>query len=185
MREVEIKLKFTTPCLGRVLKDGCSYFERDASGNILFMHSWWISLLRYGAQAFGKHQSLIDYVKMHSHVKGDTLVINKQVRQDVKRHEAFAKGSVVVTRALLPDGLPIDEFEAILKLAGQYQGISPFGWKDGYGLFEVVSVSNPEPATPDLRTALRTLIAKYDRPEYAPELLEELKAILTRETSDD
>ena len=141
MQEVTATLRFITPCLGNVRRNDYDRFERDGTGAVIFMSSWWREVLQYGTQAFGKHQGIINQVRIHARLECE-VKRHKRFYAATKHHvhEAFLKGDTIVIRAMLPTGLPTDDFKEILRLAGAYRGISPYGWKDGYGQFEPVSV---------------------------------------------
>ena len=137
MQEVAIKIKFITPCLGHIRRDDYDRFERDDDNFVIFMASWWREVLRYGAQALGKHQKLVNDVRMHARVIGEVKRYKRYFGAGrYKEHEAFAQGDTILVKAMLPTGLPPEDFDALLKLAGNYRGISPYGWKDGYGQFD-------------------------------------------------
>ena len=141
MQEVAIKLKFITPCLGGIRREDYDRFERDGDGSVIFLASWWREVLQYGAQAFGKHQGLITDIHMHAKIIGEVKIYRRYYGPNkYKEHEAFLRDDVVFLKAMLPTGLPAEDFEEILRLAGNYRGIAPYGWKDGYGQFEVQGV---------------------------------------------
>ena len=128
-----------TPCLGHIRRPACDLFERDAAGTVIFMHSWWRKLFEYGAQAYGKHQRLVNDVRVHPRVDGRVEQFKRFYGpESFKLHEAFLANSIVTIRVMVPDGLPTQEFIEVLSVAGEFRGISPYGWKDGYGRFEVV-----------------------------------------------
>ena len=57
-------------------------------------------------------------------------------------HEAFPPGAVILVSAVLPDEIPLNEFEDLLSIVGKYKGFSPFNnATEHYGTFEVVSVT--------------------------------------------
>jgi hypothetical protein len=139
MQEVSVKLKFITPCLGNIRCDDYDRFERDGSGNVIFMSSWWRDLLKYGARALGRHQDLVDDIRIHARIFGAVKRFKRYYAPgQYKEHEAYDKGDLVEIHAMLPTGVPPEDFKEILRLAGQYKGISPYKWQDGYGQFEPV-----------------------------------------------
>jgi hypothetical protein len=139
MREIRVHLRFITPCLGRVRRDDCDLFERDADGNVIFMNSWWRSVFEYGARAHGKHQRDMAKIRVHPRIEGESSRYRRYYSIDAfKFHEAFLAKSIIKVRIMLPDVIPLDTFQEILSLAGNYHGISPYGWKEGFGQFEVL-----------------------------------------------
>jgi hypothetical protein len=150
MQEVEITLEFITPCLGNIRRPDIDRFERDSEGNVIFLASWWREVLRYGAQALGRHQGLVKRVRMHARITGDVKQFCRYYSSTAfKTHEAFLAKDCISARAMLPTGLPAEDFREILRLAGEYVGISPYGWKEGYGQFlvkDVAPVASRRPA---------------------------------------
>ncbi len=55
-------------------------------------------------------------------------------------HEAFHPGDVITVHAVLPDELPIADFQEMLSIGGRYKGISPFGSDKQFGTFTVQGV---------------------------------------------
>jgi hypothetical protein len=142
MQEVTVELKFVTPSLGGVRCSDYDKFERDHNGNVIFMSSWWRELLRYGGQALGKHQELVLQVRFNPKIEGEVKRYKRYyAAAEFKEHEAFLKGDSIIVKAMLPTGLPVEDFSKIMKLAGLYRGISPYKYCDGWGNFDVVSVS--------------------------------------------
>jgi hypothetical protein len=141
MYEVEIRLRFTTPCLGHVRHDDYDRFLYDATGAVTFMSSWWLESLRYGAQGLGRHQHAISDILFDSKIAGDVKKFKRYYSTDkYKEHEAFLTGTDIVVTAMVPDGVPINDLNTILTIAGKYRGISPYGWRTGYGRFDVINV---------------------------------------------
>jgi len=139
MQHVSVTLQFLTPCLGQVRCNDYDRFNRDTHGCVIFMNSWWHQVLEFGAQAFGKHQRLVRDIKVHPRIGGRVGKFRRYYGQRgyYKDHEAFLPGTPVTLSAILPAGLPKKEFLELLTIAGEYRGISPYGWRDGYGRFEV------------------------------------------------
>ena len=143
MQEVTARLRFITPCLGQIRRNDYDRFQRDASGAVIFMNSWWRQLLQYGARAFGKHQTLVMEIRVHPRVVGEVKRYKRYYGPHrFKEHEAFLDGDVVEVRCMLPGNLPVEDFNKLFTLAGQWRGISPYGWQDGYGQFEVENVTS-------------------------------------------
>lgn len=144
MIEVTVGLEFVTACLGNVRRDvGPDLFERDGTGHVTFMNSWWLCVLQYGARALNRHQNRVRDIHMHPHIAGEVKIYRRYYGPaKYKDHEAFLSGDTVVVKAMLPDGMTEADFREILRLAGGYRGISPYGWQDGFGRFTVVEISN-------------------------------------------
>jgi len=144
MVEVVVTLRFVTPCLGgrRAKELGQpDTMSRDRDGHVIFQQNWWNSLLSYGAQAFSKHQSRVREIRWDPIVDGSTEIYERYwTGTEHTDHEAFPAGSEIGVRAMLPSKFSINDFKKILEIGGKYKGISPYGYDDGYGRFEVVEV---------------------------------------------
>ena len=138
MQEVGVTLQFITACLGNVRRPTCDLFDRSPDGHVIFLQSYFRSLLIYGAQAYGRHQNTILQVRIHPHIEGTVHTYRRFWSADeYTDHEAFLVGDCITIKAMLPDNITQDDFKAILKLAGGYRGISPYGWQSGFGRFTI------------------------------------------------
>jgi hypothetical protein len=55
------------------------------------------------------------------------------------KHEAFLAGDKIAVRCIVPNSIHDEDFAELLRIAGRFRGISPFGPGE-YGFFSVVSV---------------------------------------------
>lgn len=139
--EVTVRLKFTTPSLGNVRGEMLDRMLRDPEGDVIFLQSWWRAVLSYGAQAFGRYQKEIEMVQTDPKVKGELSTYRRYYRpNEFKLHEAFLTGTEIEVRFCLPRAIGPAEFKELLTLAGRYVGVSPYGHKQDYGRFLVLSV---------------------------------------------
>jgi len=148
--EVCIKLCFNEPCLGNVRQEDPkpNLMERNPEGNVIFSSIWLRSITERAAKVYNRHQRRILDVMWNAEVDGTPKIHRRyyNVWDDEKKnkrfksHEAFLRGDVIGLRALIPDDIPMREFEDIMSMAGEYFGISPFGWRKGYGKFKVTLV---------------------------------------------
>lgn len=142
--EVKVRLKFTTPSLGNVRGDVLDKMLRDHEGDVIFLQSWWRAVLSYGAQAYNRFEKEIDLVQTDPKVKGELSTYRRYWKpNEFKMHEAFLAGAEIDVRFCLPRAISPEEFKELLTLAGRYVGVSPYGHKQDYGRFIVLSV---EPA---------------------------------------
>lgn len=156
MQEVSIRLRFIRECLGsakrRKGRDQTVFrMPRDPRGRVMFLPSWWSQLMAYAAKVHNLGQSLVSKIDWDPIVDGAPQKNWRRIivapsddpkgRARYAVHEAFPPGSVIAIKAVLPDGLGVDDFQELLTIAGTYKGISPYKPKDeNYGTFEVVSV---------------------------------------------
>lgn len=146
-KELQIRLEFTTPCLGNERNDDPepNRMMRDTGGSVIFLQSWWRACIGEAADIYGKHQKRVSDIRWNPCVDG-TIELHKRFyyKQGIKyfkEHESFLQGAVIGVKALVPDDVPVEDFHEIMSLAGTYRGISPFGWRHGYGKFIVREVT--------------------------------------------
>lgn len=156
MQEVSIRLRFIRECLGSARRrNGAGQvvfcMPRDGRGRIMFLPSWWGSLMRYAAKVANRAHTEVPKIDWDPIVDGAprkdwkriivTAAEDRKGRARYAVHEAFQPGSVIGVKAVLPDGLTVDLFQSLLTIAGTYRGISPFhSDTEKYGTFEVESV---------------------------------------------
>jgi hypothetical protein len=150
MYEVCLKLRFDSPCLGNVrgeTEEDPAKMMRGPDGNVTFSQTWWRTIVCQGARCYGKHQERVRKILWGSSVDGTTQIHRRyyHLRSETgpsqrmhKDHESFMPGEVIGVKVLVPDDVPIEDFRDIMAIAGEYFGISPFGWTKGFGKFKVV-----------------------------------------------
>jgi hypothetical protein len=139
--ELRATLEFTTPCLGNERSADLDRMLRDKEGHVVFLQSWWRSSLRFAAKALGRHQHAVEEIQVDPVVVGALSTYRRfWSATESKQHEAFAAGSTIAVRFMLPNEITKDEFRALLGMAGRYAGISPYGWKQDFGRFVVLEV---------------------------------------------
>jgi hypothetical protein len=151
MYEVYIRMQFDEPCLGneRGADDDPTRMRRNSDGTVIFQQSWWCSMISKAVDGYNKHQKDVTKILWTPEIDGTTSMYKRyytitedgvRVRK-YKPHEAFNRGDIIGVKALVPDGVPLEDLKDILQLAGTYCGISPYGWSKGYGKFKVLEVS--------------------------------------------
>lgn len=155
MQEINIRLRFTSPCLGFAKKpfaDGRKNvifcMPRDGHGRVIFLKSWWHVLLHYAAKVAGICYNSVRKIDWAQPIDGElsewrriVVPANKKRKARYALHEAYRPGAVIGIRAVLPDSITIDDFTRLMIIVGSYKGISPYKCEDEtYGAFEVVSV---------------------------------------------
>lgn len=157
MQEVSIRLRFIRECLGsakrrKSVKDQVVFrMPRDPRGRVMFLPTWWGSIMTYAAKVHNLGHASVRKIDWDPIVDGAPRQGWRRIitppSEDPKGraryavHEAFHPGDVIGVKAVLPDGLGIDEFQELLTIAGTYKGVSPYQPSgENYGTFEVVSV---------------------------------------------
>ena len=153
MRELTIRVKFTSPCLGscrdKDSKDGRLVFARTRDDAIMFMASWHSQNMRLAAKLLGRHQKEVDKILWDVSVESSTpsyrwfrrYYAGRDGKRRFANHEAFMPGQVVSFNCVVPSTISDDDMVQLMNISGRYKGISP--WKPGeYGRFEVESITN-------------------------------------------
>ena len=154
MQEVTVTLRFNRVCLGAAKKRRNGQvifcFERDPSDRVMFMSSAWLSCMRYAAKLSNRHHAEVKKIDWCPVIVGEprkdwrrTILTPNEtgMRSHYALHEAVRPGDTVVISAVLPDEIPLDDFNHLLTLVGKYRGFSPFNnAQEKYGTFEVISI---------------------------------------------
>jgi hypothetical protein len=127
--------------LGAIRKDGKDLFPRNPEGRVVFLQSWWRAGLGYAAQALCRFQNDVKKIQTAPEVVGEVSIYKRwYTKEDSWDHECFDTGSVIQVRFCLPRRLQVADFHELLDVAGEYVGISPYGYKQDFGRFEVLEV---------------------------------------------
>jgi hypothetical protein len=161
MRELTVRIEFTSPSLGnKKIKDdtplsGRFVFARSPDGHVMFLPTWWQANMNFAASVQGRHQKLVKSIHWDAFVDGNP---KRRMNQDGSHtpiwysrrygtarkqryslHEAFHEGQIVGINCVVPPKLDDDSFKRLMTTVGQYKGISPF--KPGeFGMFRVASL---------------------------------------------
>lgn len=139
--EVIASIRFTTPSLGNLRNERRDKMLRNAEGKVIYLQSWWRAGLRYAAQARGLPNRVVDAIQADPVVEGTPSVYRRYYSSSAfKEHEAFQTGDILRIRFCLPSKLSIEQFTDLLSCAGRFVGVSPYGYKQDFGRFVVVSV---------------------------------------------
>jgi len=152
MRELTVKIKFLSPCLGNEKnpKTGRFSFMRSPgpSAKILFLATWQAANLKLAAEMLGRHLELVKGVcwdiEIDAELRDKCLerCYYKKTpngRERWSTHESLVKGQTACINCVVPHGISDDDFWSLMQLAGKYKGLSP--WQPGkYGHYEVVTI---------------------------------------------
>lgn len=154
MQEILLTLRFNRACLGAAKrrKHGQVFFgfDRDPAGRVMFMPSAWLGVMRYAAKLANKHHNVVQKIDWCPLVVGQprndwrrTIVSQHsgESKSHYAVHEAFQPGDAIELSAVIPEEIPIADFERLLEIVGKYKGFSPFNnATDHYGTFEILSI---------------------------------------------
>jgi predicted NAD/FAD-binding protein len=140
--EVIVRLRFTTPCLGAIRGKVMDTMLRDASGTVIFMQSWWRFGLEYAAKALSTNVDAVKEIQADPRVTGSLSTFKRFYRRDqFTAHEAFDVGSTIDVAFCLPNEISLPQFKKLLEVMGRFVGISPYGFRQDFGRFEVVAAT--------------------------------------------
>jgi hypothetical protein len=105
--------------------------------------------MRYAAQLLGRHQNAVADIQWDINVdgsegKGDNRFYKRYYTQSGKRrrvlHEQIPAGAVIGINCVVPSVISDDDLLELMRIAGQYRGISPWIPNGDWGRFEVESI---------------------------------------------
>lgn len=149
MRELTVRIRFTSHCLGDV-KDGSGTYRlpRHPDGFVTFLASWHHKNMRLAAQLLGRHQEEVQKILWDVQVDGAPRSRDHfhrlyyaagKGRSRYTKHEAYLPGEIVSLNCVVPQTISDDDFLQLMSIAGRYKGLSP--WKPGeYGHYKVESI---------------------------------------------
>lgn len=163
MRELSIRIRFTSPCLGndkkiRTIRDqgrkkrrrSCFLFSRTGDGKVVFMPQWWTALLRDAAQVHGALYEEVKQIQFSLEIDGNPRPIPEQFYKryyesdKFSLYEAFFAGDCIGVNCLVPPSITDDELWRLLHIAGEYYGICPVRMPE-FGRFKVVHIQRRGP----------------------------------------
>ena len=141
-QRLTVVLELTSPILaGERDTDGVNKFRRDASGRIMFPPHCWFSALRAACAQTGTaipdgsinvSGSLDIYPEL---TQMQHTVDNRTVSKIHEVLNAGARFDQVVNATAHVDK---ETIERLITYVGQFVGVSPFGYKQGFGRFRIV-----------------------------------------------
>jgi hypothetical protein len=154
MQEVTVTLRFNRACLGAAKRrrhgNVIFCFDRDPGNRVMLLPAAWLTAMRYAAKIANRHHTAVKKIDWCPVIVGEprtdwrrTIVTQQdtRIKTHYALHEAFRPGDTIVVSVVLPDEIPLKEFEHLLTLIGKYRGFSPFNnSQEKYGTFEVISV---------------------------------------------
>lgn len=157
MRELTVRIKFTSPCLGNVKsfrtfkskgkrrKRTLFLMPRSPSGKVTFLPTWWQANMKKAAEVLCRYQKDVSEIRFSPEVDGqprqlpDGAYRRYHESDRYSPHEAFLADDVVGVSCLVPSSIDDESMWRLMELAGKYYGISPYRPGD-YGFFTVESI---------------------------------------------
>lgn len=144
---IEVRIKLTSPILGELKADanGIRRFKKDA-GRIGVNRQAWSSAIKDASGMAGLYVDPTTIIPPANYESPEIRLYRRTYnRMHVEMFEAIQKGTVLTLEFAVMDKIKaptIEQAQIILATIGAYIGISQFGSKFGFGLFEVLSVTD-------------------------------------------
>ena len=151
MRELTVRIRFTKHSLGNVKTAGTGrfMFARNPSTHaVTFLASWHRTNMRFAAQVLGRGHDEVEKILWDINVDGVVekgswfrrfYTVSGTTKKRFVLHESFQPGQVVGLNCVVPNGISDDDLWQLMRIAGQYKGLSPARPTE-YGHFDVVSI---------------------------------------------
>ena len=116
-------------------------FERDSQDRLVWQQSWWYSAFARSIQLAKVRGVKPGDICMDLSVDAPTELYPRRWGEGrIRTHEAIMPGTKVKFEAMVSDQVTTSTLQDILRKMGQFVGLSPYGYKLGYGRFRVASV---------------------------------------------
>ena len=126
MRELTVRIKFTSPCLGHVKKHYTIRVEgqrkkrtffvhlRNPRGRVIFLPTWWTAIMRNAADVLSRHHKEVREIRFALEVDGQPRPVPEELfdrhyaKGRYSKHEVFAVGDIVGLTCLVPEANDAD-----------------------------------------------------------------------------
>lgn len=143
MKDATFTLEFTTHVLANGIgPDGeKDHFQRDSTKALVWQQSWWYSAFTRAIELAHLRRIKAADIHMNLSVNAATDIYRRRYGDDNYRtHEAIMPGTRVSFEAVVADHITTSNLTSILDKMGKYVGLSPYGYKLGFGKFNVIKV---------------------------------------------
>jgi len=144
MKETQFALEFTSHVLANSTNfDGQKdMFQRDSDDKLIFQQSWWYSAYTKAIELSRLRGVKPGDISMDLTVEAATQLYDRRYGDNKTRtHEAIMPGTVVEFNAVVADHVTESILRLILDKMGTFVGLSPYGFRLGYGKFKVKSIT--------------------------------------------
>lgn len=142
MKDCIIEVEFTRHVLANGIGPNGErdHFERDSQKNMIWQQSWWYSAFAKAIELAHIRGIKASDVCMNLTATAATKLYRRRYGDDKYRtHEAIMPGTRVRFEAVVADHVTESNLLTIMDRMGKYVGLSPYGYKLGYGKFNVIS----------------------------------------------
>lgn len=139
MKNGKLEIEFVTHCLASGNRDTVSdRFMKDSEGRVVWNQSWWYSALTTAILQSGVRDVKPGHFNFNPVVVAETQLYRRKYNGDKFRtHESIMPGTKVEFEFIVPDQVTEGMVRRIMEYLGKYIGLSPYGYKLGYGKFNV------------------------------------------------
>jgi len=146
MKDATFTLEFTTHVLANSIgPDGeRDRFQRDVENRVIWQQGWWHSAFSRSIEMAHLRGIKASDINMNLATTVETELYKRHYgppkEDNFRIHEAILPGTQVTFEAVVADRITGSVLKRILERMGAYVGISPYGYRLGFGKFSVVDV---------------------------------------------
>ena len=143
MKDAKFTLEFTNHVLANATGPNGErdHFQRDSENKLIWQQSWWYSAFTRAIELAHERNIKAADINMNLAVVADTEQYRRRYGDNkFRNHEAIMPGTRVDFEAIVADRVTESVLKKILERMGTYVGLSPYGYRLGFGKFNVVSV---------------------------------------------
>lgn len=143
MKEAYFTLEFTSHVLANSTNsDGeTDRFMRDSDNKLIFQQSWWYTAFTKAIEVSQLKGIKAGDISMDLTVEAPTQIYARRYGEDkIRKHEAIMPGTIVKFNAIVSDHITESTLQQLLSKLGTFVGLSPYGFRLGYGKFKVKEI---------------------------------------------
>lgn len=143
MKDASFTLEFTTHVLANSTGPNGErdYFQRDSDNKIVFQQSWFHSAFSRAIELAHLRGVKAGDIQMDLTFNAATQLYRRRYGEGKYRpHETVMPGTQVTFVAIVADHVTEQILRTLLERMGKFVGLSPYGYRLGYGKFNVVEV---------------------------------------------
>lgn len=154
MKDCNITVEFVTHCLANGVGPTGDHdcFQRDNEDRLVFQQAWFYSAFAQAIDLAHIKGIKPGDIHMNLSVKAATdMHVRRYGDNKFRTHEAIFPGTRVTFEAVVADHVTESSLKLILERMGKYVGLSPYGYRLGFGKFNLIDikVAPSEPSESD------------------------------------
>lgn len=143
MKDSSFTVEFTSHVLanGTGPKGERDHFQRDSNNCIVFQQSWFHSAFTRAIELCNARGIKASDIQVDLSFTAPTQVYRRRYGEgNFRPHEAIMPGTRVTFNAIVADHVTDTILHTLLERMGKFIGLSPYGYRLGYGKFNVIEV---------------------------------------------